>query len=246
MGMKSAGSFLRDTWATLRGKPASFPPSSHTHPWSDITGKPTQFATDWSLIANVPASFPSTWATVSGKPSTFPPSAHTHVKADITDFPATWAWTALTGVPASFPPSAHTHVKADITDFPTTWAWASLTGVPATFPPSAHVHAIADVTGLQAALDAINAKKTLQLVGTYSVGETALITLGLTVRRYPLTIAGLTTADRLVVSINGVPQNGSLQDVFVSAANTVSVGALIPILSIAATVAIPIAIYKIV
>lgn len=239
MGMKSAGSFIRDTWATLRGKPTQFPPSAHTHPWTEITSKPTTFV--------------AAWADVTGKPSTFPPAPHTHVWADITDKPAsfppsahTHAWSEVTGKPSTFPPSAHTHVKADITDFPTTWAWASLTGVPLTFTPSAHVHAIADITNLQAALDAINAKKTLQLVGTYSVGETALINLGLTVRRYPLTIAGLTTADRIVVSLNGVPQNGSLQDVYVSAANTVSVGALIPILSIAATVAIPIAIYKIV
>lgn len=215
MGMKSAGSFLRDTWATLRGKPASFPPSSHTHPWSDITGKPTQFATDWSLIANVPASFPSTWATVSGKPSTFTPSAHTHV-------------------------------KADITDFPTTWAWASLTGVPATFQPSAHVHAIADITGLQAALDAINAKKTLQLVGTYTIGESGLLLLGLTIRPYTINISGIALTDRLVTTLNGIPQNGSLQDVFVSAAGVVTARALIPALAIASTVAIPIAIYKIV
>jgi len=85
----------------------------------------------------------------------------------------------------------------------------------------------------------------LQLIGTYSVGEAGLITLALAVRRYSLTATGVTTADRIVATLNGVPQNGSLQDVYVSAANTLSVGALVPTLGVATTVAIPIAIYKV-
>lgn len=82
------------------------------------------------------------------------------------------------------------------------------------------------------------------LIGTYSVGEAGLITLALAVRRYSLTISGLTTTDRIFATLNGVPQNGSLQDVYVSAANTVSVGALVPTIGVASTVAIPIALYK--
>lgn len=31
MGSKSSGSFIRDTWNTLRGKPATFPPAAHSH-----------------------------------------------------------------------------------------------------------------------------------------------------------------------------------------------------------------------
>jgi len=86
----------------------------------------------------------------------------------------------------------------------------------------------------------------LALVGTYSVGESGLITLALAVRRYSLTIAGLTTNDRIVAVLNGVPQNGSLQDVYVSAANTISVGALVPTLGVAATIVIPIAVYRVI
>lgn len=86
----------------------------------------------------------------------------------------------------------------------------------------------------------------LALVGTYSVGESGLITLALAVRRYSLTISGLATTDRVLAVLNGVPQNGSLQDVYVSAANTLSVGALVPTLGVAATVTIPIAVYKVV
>ena len=85
-------------WASITGKPTSYPPSGHTHAWGEITGKP----------------------------STFPPSAHKHVKADISDFPAsmpasdvsTWAkaatkpsyaWSEITGKPSTFTPVSHTH-----------------------------------------------------------------------------------------------------------------------------------------
>lgn len=65
----------------------------------------------------------------------------------------------------------------------------------------------------------------------------------------PYTLAtaadGVTTADRIVATLNGVPQNGSLQDVYVSSAGNISVGALVPTLGVAATVSIPIAIYKV-
>lgn len=84
------------------------------------------------------------------------------------------------------------------------------------------------------------------LLGTFSVGESGLVTLALAVRRYSLTVPGVTTADRIFATLNGVPQNGSLQDVYVSAANTVSVGALVPTLGVATTIAIPIALYKVV
>lgn len=53
-------------WSSITNKPSTFPPSSHTHSWSDITGAPAT-ATRWP-----------TWNEVTGKPSTFPPAAHTH------------------------------------------------------------------------------------------------------------------------------------------------------------------------
>lgn len=34
------------SWSNVTGKPATFPPSSHTHSWDEITGKPTTFPTD--------------------------------------------------------------------------------------------------------------------------------------------------------------------------------------------------------
>lgn len=92
MGTKVPGYSLAKTaavtWATLDGKPSTFPPSSHTHLWADITDKPATFP---------PATHTHAWADITGKPVTFAPSAHTHLWADITDKPTT------------FPPSTHTH-----------------------------------------------------------------------------------------------------------------------------------------
>lgn len=53
------------SWASLTGKPSTFAPSSHTHPWSQVTGAPAT-ATRW----------PS-WGEVTGKPGTFPAAAPT-------------------------------------------------------------------------------------------------------------------------------------------------------------------------
>ena len=59
-------------WANLTGKPATFAPSAHTHPWGELTGVPAT-ATRW----------PS-WLEVTGKPASMPPDPHTHAAADIT------------------------------------------------------------------------------------------------------------------------------------------------------------------
>ena len=88
------------TWDTLPGKPASFPPSAHTHAWGDVTGKPSLYP---------PAAHTHLWADIIDKPSTFAPAAHSH------------AWSEITAKPTTFAPSAHTHLWADITDKPSTF-----------------------------------------------------------------------------------------------------------------------------
>lgn len=47
-------------WAQITGKPATFPPTPHTHPWAEVTGKP----------------------------SSFPPAQHAHTVADVTGLEA--------------------------------------------------------------------------------------------------------------------------------------------------------------
>ncbi|ALY09352.1 minor tail protein [Arthrobacter phage Jawnski] len=108
-------------------------PSSHTHPWADISGKPATYASDWGTLANIPATMPSTWATVSGKPTIFA-TDWASVAGKPATMPSTWA--TVSGKPTTFDPSAHTHL------------WADLTDKPATFAPSAHSHAWTDLTGV--------------------------------------------------------------------------------------------------
>jgi hypothetical protein len=67
------------TWDSVLNKPATFPPSSHTHTASQIT----DFAS-----AVVAVSPPVDWSSLTGKPSTFAPSAHTHLKSEITGLDA--------------------------------------------------------------------------------------------------------------------------------------------------------------
>lgn len=75
MAGKFGSSFIRDTWATLRGKPSTFPPAAHTHTKNQIT----DFPTTWP------------WASLTGVPATFVPSAHVHAISDVTGLAAALA-----------------------------------------------------------------------------------------------------------------------------------------------------------
>ena len=67
--LRSLGIGVRVNWANLPGKPAVFPPASHTHTYGDLTGVPSSFP---------PAAHSHAWGDITGKPTTFPPAAHTH------------------------------------------------------------------------------------------------------------------------------------------------------------------------
>jgi hypothetical protein len=63
------------TWDSVLNKPATFPPSAHTHTASQIT----DFAS-----AVVAVSPPVDWSSLTGKPTEFPPEAHTQDASTIT------------------------------------------------------------------------------------------------------------------------------------------------------------------
>lgn len=68
-GVKVASGSLAVSGSITEGGTAlssKYAPTSHTHPWSNITGAPAQ-ATRWP-----------TWSEVTSKPSTFPPASHSH------------------------------------------------------------------------------------------------------------------------------------------------------------------------
>lgn len=109
------------SWSTLSGKPATFPPSTHTHTWSQITDAPTSLPPaahthDWSQVTNKPTTFVPTahehqWTELNGVPATFPPSSHSH------------AWSTITSKPSTFPPSSHSH--SSYLESGDTIAWAN-------------------------------------------------------------------------------------------------------------------------
>lgn len=142
------------TWSDVTGKPSTFPPSSHTHSISDVTGLQT------ALDGKSSISHTHAWGDITGKPTTFTPTAHSHVIADVTNLQTTLDGKADT---------AHTHVIGNITNFPSqtgnagkflqtdgtnlSWVasstsvdWSAITGKPSTFTPSTHTHAWSDIT----------------------------------------------------------------------------------------------------
>lgn len=86
----------------------------------------------------------------------------------------------------------------------------------------------------------------LTLVGTATISETMLVSLALGVVRKTATITGVATSDKLIAILNGAPTAGcELFNVYPTAANTVSVGLLLPALGVGATYSVPIAVYRI-
>lgn len=62
------------TWGTLKGKPETFPPSTHTHPWASITDKPDTYP---------PSAHKHPWTDLTEVPETFPPAPHRHSASEI-------------------------------------------------------------------------------------------------------------------------------------------------------------------
>jgi hypothetical protein len=85
----------------------------------------------------------------------------------------------------------------------------------------------------------------LTLVGTTTITETLGLAVSLGVRRYSVAMPGAAVGDRLVVALTGAPTNGTIQDVYVSAVNTVNIGILVPALALNAQISVPIAVYRV-
>lgn len=83
------------------------------------------------------------------------------------------------------------------------------------------------------------------LVGTATLAESGLITLALGVRRVTTALTGtVTTASYVAVPVSAPPAGYSVQDCVCSTAGQITVGLLVPVLSIAGSYSIPVRIYR--
>ncbi|AWY04856.1 minor tail protein [Microbacterium phage Floof] len=170
--------YVETPWASVTGKPSTFPPSTHGHALTDanITGTlpvnqgGTGATTPANARANLEAAAAShshSWGEVTGKPTTFPPSSHTHSTDQLTSgtLPlgrggtgATSASTARANIGAAA--ASHTH------------DWDEVTGKPSSFPPSAHNHSATQITSgtlpiSRGGTGASNASDALEAMGIF-------------------------------------------------------------------------------
>ena len=134
------------SWASLTGKPGTFPPEGHGHTISDISGlqQALEDAANSGTGGGGGDGSPVTWISILNKPSEFPPEAHTHLIRDVNGLQG--ALDAKVGdtdprLTDARTPKSHTHY------------WSEVTGKPLSYPPATHTHQIGDTTGLQGALD---------------------------------------------------------------------------------------------
>lgn len=128
------------TWTNVTGKPSTFPPSAHTHPFTEITGVITStqhgsqpggslhaVATD-SVLGFVKVDGTTILIDGSGTLSSVGTGTGDMLKAiydidndgivdaaDVAASALSAPWAGLTGVPSTFTPSSHTHPTSDIT-----------------------------------------------------------------------------------------------------------------------------------
>ncbi len=156
------------TWDSVTGKPSTFPPSTHSHAISDVTG--LQAAIDAKQVTlvsgtniktvngssilgsgNVVISADAAWGSITGTLSSQTDlnsalsgkaaTSHTHAISDTTGLQ-----TALDGKAAS----SHSHVISDVTGLQTALDGKQASG---SYAAASHTHSISDVTSLQTTLD---------------------------------------------------------------------------------------------
>lgn len=141
------------TWASVVGKPSTFPPSAHGHAIPDISGLQTILDGKAPLIHfHVIADVTGLQGALDGKAA----SSHTHAISDVTNL-----LTTLNGKADL----SHIHVIADVTGLQ-----GALDGKAA----ASHTHIIADTTGLQIALDGKAALSHTHIIANVTGLQTAL------------------------------------------------------------------------
>jgi hypothetical protein len=156
-------------WSTLTGKPATFPPSSHTHPISEVTGLQTalnskQPAGSYASATHTHDASAITSGTLSiDRIPVLPSQAPVVLNGLLASVTSAQEATIVTGTVVitsdgkryvykgtGAKTSADSYiVLADIAP-----SWASISEKPLAFAPAAHAHLVSEIAGLQGALDA--------------------------------------------------------------------------------------------
>lgn len=174
------------TWDSVTGKPTTFPPSSHTHPTSEVAGL------DQSL-ADLEAADVALGQRIDYLTENLDPSALDSIAE---------AAASINSLQTQL--DTHTHTAADITDFASAVVavsppvdWSSLTGKPSEFPPESHTHPANQITGLSDYI--IASAPGLSINSTIRYGDGTSVT-------FP--IDGLVSNDpeSVLVALNGVTQ----------------------------------------
>jgi hypothetical protein len=127
-------------WADITGKPSTFPPDTHLHGISDVTGL------QGALDAKAPLASPTFTGTVSGITKSMVGLGNVDNTSDASKPISSATQTALDGKAAT----SHTHAIADVTGLQTALDGKQAAG---SYAAASHTHGISDVTGLQTALD---------------------------------------------------------------------------------------------
>lgn len=100
-------------------------------------------------------------------------------------------------------------------------------------------------TGATGATGAAGTNATI-LVGTVTLSESSLITLALAVRRVTVALTGTVTTGSYAAIPTAAPPSGySIQDAYCSTAGQITVGILVPTLSVASSYSISVRIFRV-
>lgn len=269
MGTKSAGSFLRDTWATLRGKPASFPSN-----WSTLTGKPSTYPptlpiaqSDVAGLVNALAGKATPTditnainALVNGAPVALDTLKEIADRFAIEDTEQDAMLAAIANrlridAIVSYTTQQQGFGRSNLglgsaaTRDETYFLAASAAVQPATAAPIAAGATAAVGTSLKYAREdhrhppgvAANGN---ELLGTFNIAETGLVLLALGVRRVNVAVAGAVVGGNYnIYPVNAIPAGFGIVDCVCTVAGTISFGMLVP--AITGNYSIPVRVVKV-
>jgi hypothetical protein len=254
--MKSAGSFIRDTWATLRGKPSTFPAA-----WADISGKPSTYPPTLpiaqsgvtNLVSDLAARQTAAQvqtaittainALVNGAPAALDTLIEIadRFAAEDSDQAAIWAAVALrlrVDAAQSLTAQQQTQGRSNLglgsaaTRDESYFVLASAMLQLATAAGLAGTTSGTVGTSSKAAREDHTHPSMNQLLGTVNIAESGLTLLALSVRRVNIAVAGAVVGGNYAVfPVNAVPAGFGIVDAVCTTAGTITFGMLVPIIT---------------